>query len=192
MSSVARTYARALFDAAGADAGRVADELDAVAAIEQDAPADWAALVSPTVPAGALRGTLDKLLVDASPLTRNVLKLLVDNGRFEELADVAAEYRTIVREHDGQLDVHVTSAVELSADLRTKLEQRLSSSTGRQVQLHTSVDPDIIGGLVVRHGDTLVDTSLRGRLESLRLQLSRPAQKTAPTATTDEDSSHAG
>ena len=141
-AAVARTYARALFEAAGAEAGRVADELDAVAALEHDAPTEWAALVSPNVPAGARRGTLDSLLKDASSLTRNVLKLLVDNGRFEDLAAVAAEYRSIVRDNDGQLDVHVTSAVELSPDLRTKLEQRLSST--RHLGLAQPLRPHII------------------------------------------------
>ena len=80
-----------------------------------------------------------------------------------------------------QLDVHVTSAIELSDDLRAKLKQRLSSTTGKQVRLHASVDPNIIGGLVVRHGDTLVDTSLRGRLDQLRLALSRPVPRPAVT-----------
>jgi ATP synthase F1 delta subunit len=166
----------------------VADELGAFAALATDAPNEWEALTSPNVPNPARKATIDKLLADASPLTRNVLKLIVDNGRLEDLDLTVAEFRRLVREQEGQLDVHVTSAVELSADLRTKLEARLSSSTGRQVQLHTSVDPDIIGGLVVRHGDTLVDTSLRGRLDSLRLQLSRGRNN--PSASTD--SSHAG
>jgi F-type H+-transporting ATPase subunit delta len=87
-----------------------------------------------------------------------------------------------VREQTGELDVHATTAVELSPDLRSRLEQRLGSSTGRKVTLHASVDPTIIGGLVVRHGDTLVDTSLRGRLEQLRLDLARPSARRAPSA----------
>ncbi|MCW2928271.1 MAG: synthase subunit delta, partial [Thermoleophilia bacterium] len=107
--------------------------------------------------------------------------VLVDNGRLEEATELAAAYRTLVQEREQQLDVHVTSAIELSDELRAKLEQRLSANTGKQVRLHTSVDPNVIGGLVVRHGDTLVDTSLRGRLDQLRLALSRPVPRPAAT-----------
>ena len=179
MSHASRTYARALLDAAGDDVVRVADELDAFVAVRTDAPAEWDALVSPSVPAAACKATLDSFLKDAHPLVRNVLKVLVDNGRLDEAPEVAASYRTLVQEREQQLDVHVTTAIELDEALRARLEERLSTSTGKQVHLHASVDPDIIGGLVVRHGDTLVDTSLRGRLDQLRLALSRPTTRPA-------------
>lgn len=179
MSSVARTYARALLQAAGPDATRVADDLDAFAAVREQAPESWAALVVPGLPSQVRKGTIDRFMAEAHPLVRNLLKVLVDNGRLEDAPDVAAQYRALVREVEQQIEVHVTSAVVLGDDLRTRLEQRLSASTGKQVQLHASVDPEIIGGLVVRYGDTLVDTSLRGRLDQLRLELSRPAPRPA-------------
>lgn len=183
MSSAATTYARALLEAVDAsDAPRVADELDAFAGISHTAPRDWEAFIAPSVPTAARKGTIDRLMSAAHVATRNVLKLLVDKGRIEEAPGVAAAFRELVREREQQLDVHVTSAVELTPELRSKLETRLSSSTGRQVTLHTSVDPDIIGGLVVRHGDTLVDTSLRGRLDGLRLALSKPSHSAAPSS----------
>ncbi len=182
MSSVARTYARALLDAAGTDASRVADELDAFAAVRDEAPSAWEELLAPGLPTAVRKGTIDRFLADASPLVRNVLKVLVDNGRLEDAPDVAREYRALVRELEQQLDVHVTTAIELDDELRAKLEQRLGASTGKQVRLHASVDPDIIGGLVVRHGDTLVDTSLRGRLDQLRLALSRPTPRPATSS----------
>ena len=177
----ARTYARALLEAAGPKASQVADELEAVTALATDAPAEWEALIAPGIPATARKAAIDGLLADGDQLTRNVIKVLVDNGRLTELDDLAAEFRTLVKRHEGQLDVNVTSAVELPAELTKQLEERLSKSTGKQVTLHTSIDPSIIGGLVVQHGDTLVDTSLKGRLDSLRLALSRPTPRTAPT-----------
>ncbi len=177
MSRASRTYAKALLEAAGSDASRVADELDAFAAVQSDAPDAWNELVAPGLPSAVRKDTIDKFMSDSHPLVRNVLKVLVDHQRLEEVAEVAADYRALVKELERQLDVHVTSAVELSDDLRTKLEQRLGESTGKQVRLHASVDPAIIGGLVVRHGDTLVDTSLRGRLDQLRLALSRPTPR---------------
>lgn len=178
-ATTARPYAHALLQAAGADASRVADELDAFVAVRRDAPTEWAQLVAPGIPATARKATLDRFMADAHVLVRNVLKVLVDHGRLEEAPDVAASFRELVKLQEAQLDVHVTTAIELSSDLRSKLEQRLSSTTGKQVRLHTSVDPDIIGGLVVRHGDTLADTSLRGRLEQLRIELSRPTPRPA-------------
>lgn len=179
MSRATRTYAKALLEAAGPDASRIADELDAFAAIHHDAPDAWYELVAPGLPAAARKGTIDRLLAESHPLVRNVLKVLVDHRRLEEAPEVALEYRELVKSLEQQLDVHVTSAVELSDDLRAQLEQRLSGNTGRTVRLHSSVDPEIIGGLVIRHGDTLVDTSLRGRLEQLRLELSRPTPRLA-------------
>jgi F-type H+-transporting ATPase subunit delta len=180
-----RTYARALMEAAGADASRVADELEAFVAVRTDAPAEWDQLVAPGVPKAALKGTLDRFLAESHQLVRNVLKVLVNNGRLEEAPELATEFRRLVQEREQQLDVHVTSAVELSDELKAKLEQRLSANTGSTVRLHASVDPEIIGGLVVRHGDTLVDTSLRGRLDQLRLALSRPTPRPATPSSTD-------
>jgi ATP synthase F1 delta subunit len=178
-AATARPYARALLEASGGDAARVADELDAFARVRDEAPAEWEQLVAPGIPAAARKATIDRFLAEATPLVRNVLKVLVDNGRLEEAPEVASAFRALVKAQENQLDVHVTSAVELGSDLRAKLEQRLGTSTGKRVRLHASVDPSIIGGLVVRHGDTLVDTSLRGRLDQLRLALSRPAPRPA-------------
>ena len=177
-ASAARTYSRALLDAAGNDAARVADELDAFTGLAQTAPAEWGELVGPGIPAETRKAAIDRLMADATPVTRNVLKVLVDNGRLEAATELAAEFRRLVREREQQLDVSVTTPIRLSDELKATLERRLSDSTGKQVNLHASVDPEIIGGLIVRYGDTLVDTSLRGRLESLRQQLSRPTART--------------
>ncbi len=184
-ATTARPYAHALLEASGSDAARVADEFDAFVAIRKDAPAEWEQLLAPGVPAAVRKSTIDRFLAAGTPQVRNVLKVLVDNGRLEEAPEIAAAFRELVKLQQDELDVHVTSAVELSSDLRAKLEQRLSESTGKQVRLHASVDPEIIGGLVVRHGDTLVDTSLKGRLEQLRLDLARPSHATSSATTTD-------
>jgi len=172
--------------AAGTNAGRVADELEAFAAVATEAPAEWEALVGPGVPTAVRKGTIDTFLAEAHDLTRNVLKVLIDNGRLAEAPELAHAFRALVKEQEQQLDVHVTTAIDLSPDLRTKLERSLSDSTGKQVRLHSSVDPSIVGGLVVRYGDTLVDTSLKGRLESLRLALSKPVHRpTSPSSSAE-------
>lgn len=173
-AAAARTYAKALLDAAGTDASRVADELEAFTGLADSAPDEFNQLVGPGIPGEVRKTVLDRLMADAMPVTRNVLKVLVDNGRLADATELAIEFRRLVRERDQQLDVAVTTPIALSDELKATLERRLSDSTGKQVNLHASVDPEIIGGLIVRYGDTLVDTSLRGRLENLRTQLSRP------------------
>jgi F-type H+-transporting ATPase subunit delta len=178
MASAARTYSKALLEAAGTDANRVADELESFVDLAHSAPVEWDQLVGPGIPATARKAAIDGLMAEARPMTRNLLKVLVDHGRLIDAVEIAAEFRRLVREREQQLEVAVTTPIELSDELRTKLERSLSESTGKQVNLHASVDPDIIGGLIVRYGDTLVDTSLRGRLESLRQQLSRPTART--------------
>jgi F-type H+-transporting ATPase subunit delta len=172
-SPAALVYARALLQAAGDSAVQVADELDSLAQLGADQPEQWEALIAPAVTSEQRKAALAQVFKGGSAITRNFLFVLVDRGRLEDLPSIASNYRQLVQAQQNQLDVHVTTAVDLSADLRSKLEERLSSSTGKTVKLHTSVDPSIIGGLIVHHGDTLVDTSLRGRLESLRLTLQR-------------------
>lgn len=186
-SPIARTYARALVEAAGDDARRVVDEFGELAHMRDEVPELAEALHSPSTPAAVRHRVIDAVLADAHPVTRNFLKVLVNNGRMDDATEIIEHFHELVREREQQLDVHVTSAVELEDALRTKLEQRLSADTGKQVHLHTSVDPDIIGGLVVRYGDTLVDTSLRGRLESMRIALSRPVPRAAATTTSSDD-----
>ena len=166
-------YARALFAAAGDSSQAVADELDALSTLAQTSPGEWDALIAPELTDAQRKQALGKVFAGGQQLTRNFLSVLVDRGRLEELPEIAAQFRELVKQQQNQLDVHVTTAVDLSDDLRAKLEERLSSSTGKQVRLHASVDPAIIGGLVVAHGDTLIDTSLRGRLDALRLSLKR-------------------
>lgn len=178
-SAAGRTYARALLEAAGDDAARVADELDALVELARESHDTWEQLTSPTVSHAVLKETIARVFADASPFTRNVLYVLVDNGRIEDALDVASELRALVKEQSRKLDVHVTTAVEMTPELQSRLAERLSTGTGRTVTIHASVDPSIVGGLVVRHGDTLVDTSLKGRLEQLRLELSRPTASAA-------------
>lgn len=168
------TYARALFEATGSNASQVYRDLrQLVEAIEED-PRLWETLQSPRFTATQQKQAFDKLYADDRTLTRNFLHVMVDNGRLYLLPDVIQAFGQLVRIAERELDVHITSAIELPDALRTSIEKRMAESTGQQVLLHTSVDPHIIGGLVVQHGDTRIDNSVRGRLEQLRLSLRKP------------------
>ena len=168
----AETYARALFDAAGEKAPQVLETLESLhAGLTADATT-WSSLLDPRVSVDARKAALDKVLA-GDDLARNFLRVLIDNRRIEEFGDALAAFRSLVQAREQQLDVHITSAFELDDALLKSLEEKLSSTTGATVRLHPSVDPTIIGGLVVQHGDNLVDASLRGRLDDLKLTLSR-------------------
>lgn len=170
-SVVCDTWARALLAASDVKAVDVLSELDQLAEMISANPQTWNDLLNPSVSAGVKSTVVGKLLKDANATTRNFVRLLADKGRLGEFDEVHSRFRQLVRDRDRYLDVQVTTAVDLPDALRTKLEERLSSTTGRSVKLHTTVDPEIIGGLIIQHGDTRIDTSLQGRLEALRLRL---------------------
>lgn len=173
MSAVS-TYAEALFGAA-----RERDELEAV--LEEledfnDALHESEQLrtffYSPQVTEREKRRAIDALTEGMTSSTTNFLKVLSDNVRTDILEDVLRRYRDLVEEHLGRVEVEVVTAVELSEALRVRIEERLARVLdGREVVLETSVDPDLLGGVVFRFGGRMVDGSLRGRLESLREEM---------------------
>jgi F-type H+-transporting ATPase subunit delta len=91
--------------------------------------------------------------------------------RVEELPRVAAEFRRLDDDRQGLTHATATSATELTPDEIRALTERLEQSTGGRISLDVQVDPSLLGGLVVRVGDRLIDGSVRGRLERLRSQL---------------------
>jgi F-type H+-transporting ATPase subunit delta len=101
--------------------------------------------------------------------------LLVKRGRIEQLPRVAAEFARRDDERNGLIHATATSAAPLGAEEVRAIAARLEQLTGARVALETNVDPDILGGVVVRIGDRLIDGSVRGRLERLRNQLASGA-----------------
>ncbi|MDA0130437.1 F0F1 ATP synthase subunit delta [Vibrio sp. MarTm2] len=98
---------------------------------------------------------------------QNLIKVMAENGRLQALPDVCAEFLLLKQEHEKEITVEVTSATELSeqqkADISSKLETRLE----RKVQLNCSVDEALLGGVIIRAGDLVIDNSARGRLSRL-------------------------
>lgn len=110
-----------------------------------------------------------------APVQMNLFRLLRRKSRLGLGPDIASFFRELVDEERGIARAVVTSAVELDAERRADLERRLAQQTGKQVTVETQVDPSILGGLIVRIGDRLVDGSTRARLRTLRTQLERAA-----------------
>jgi F-type H+-transporting ATPase subunit delta len=116
---------------------------------------------------------LHKAVSGADPIVLNFLELLIENHRMPALFRVRRAYERLWEEANQLLPVQIISAVELDDDVVKKIEGRIADRTGRQVQTQTTVDPDVLGGLVVRVGNTVLDASIRHRLEQLRKEVAR-------------------
>ena len=171
--TAARRYAEAAFEVAMRDGTleRWRRDLDLAASLAGDERV-LAVLANPAIPIERRATVLDELLGDrVSEQAANLIRLLLRRGRIEDLPRVAAQYRRLDDERQGITHATATSAAELTQDEIRELTARLEQSTGGRIALDVEVDPSLLGGLVVRVGDRLIDGSVRGRLERLRNQL---------------------
>jgi len=169
----ARRYAEALFPIA-VERGAIEDwaaQLERIARVVED-PVAARVLAGPAATPDQKRRAVEAL---AGPLSREVLVLvgiLLDRKRVSVLPALAEAFAARLREQRGIELADVTTAVEIGDSERTLITERLAHQVGKQVELRISVDPAIIGGVVVRVGDQLYDASVRGKLERLRRSLS--------------------
>jgi len=110
-------------------------------------------------------------LEDAAPATRNLVRLLVERGRVAVLPKVLAEYRKLEDQASGRMRAEVVAAVSLEDTQQRAIAKALSEKLGGEVQTTVQRDPAILGGLVIRIGDRVIDASVRTRLEQLRTAL---------------------
>jgi F-type H+-transporting ATPase subunit delta len=172
-SSTARRYAEAAFEVAMRDATleRWRAELDLAADVIGDQRI-VTVLANPAVATERRAATLsDMLSGHVSGPVMNLVQLMLRRGRIEDLPRVASEFRRLDDERQGIVHAFVMSAAELTQDEVRALTARLEQTTGGRISLEVDVDPSLLGGLVVRVGDRMIDGSVRGRLERLRNQL---------------------
>jgi len=173
MAVAHRTYARALFEAAKEE-GRldgVQEELSDFVATADQVRELQSVLESPELDPRAKAAVLDQVLGDADELVRNFVRLLAEKGRSGEIAEIAREFEALVAREQGILDVELTTAVALSEKDFDELVGRIGKASGRKVRASRSVDPDLVGGLVLAVGSRRLDASIRGRLDRLRHEL---------------------
>jgi F-type H+-transporting ATPase subunit delta len=173
MSVVDRVYANALFEAAQ-EKGRlepVRDQLAQFVAAEAEVPELRALLRNPEIDPRARAAALEKLLTGGDEVLRNFLLVLADKGRATQLEEIAREFERLIAEHEGIVHAELTTAVELSDHDAGKLMSQIENASGRKVEASRSVDPDLIGGIVLQVGSHRLDASVRGRLERLRREL---------------------
>ena len=147
------------------------EELDDFAVAVAEVPELRSLLRNPQVDKRAKARVLEELLGDADELVRNFLRLTVEKGRVGEIEEIAREFDRLVAREERRLDVELTTAFELSDEDARRIVAQIEEASGRKVDATRTVDPALIGGLVLQAGSLRVDASVRGRLERLRREL---------------------
>jgi F-type H+-transporting ATPase subunit delta len=177
MDELARVYARSLFEAALQEGKLdVLREQLAQFADALDSHRDLAVFFfSPYFSTAEKQQALNASIEGADELFVNFLILLIENHRMPVIFRIRHEYQRLWDEHNRTLPVEITSAIELDAQTTENLGQAIGERTGRKVTLAARVDPDILGGIVVRIGNSILDASIRNRLEQLRTHVASGA-----------------
>lgn len=171
--STARRYAEAAFEIAERD-DSVETWMAALGVAEERLAGDQVVrlLSNPALAAPSRIAILGRILgEDVGGPQRALLALLIRRGRFEQLPAVIRQFRRLYRKREGIVEATVTSAAALDDAEVSALQTRLEAATGARIELTRQVDPVLLGGVVVRVGDQLIDGSVRGRLERLRTDL---------------------
>jgi F-type H+-transporting ATPase subunit delta len=177
MEEIAEVYARALFEAAKEDdvLDRVHDELGQFAdALDEDRNLQ-VFLFSPYFSSEEKKDGIRRIVSDADERLLNFLELLAERHRMPALFRIRRIFEDLWAEENKLLPVTVTSATELDTGLVDDIGKRIEEQTGRRVELSSKVDPDVLGGLMVRVGNLVLDATVRNRLEQLRKQVAKAA-----------------
>jgi ATP synthase F1 delta subunit len=177
VEEIATVYARSLFEAAQ-EADKLETVRDEIVEISEAFQSDRDLQVfffSPSLSTEEKKEGLRKVVEDSDDLVLNFLELLIENHRMPALFKVRRELDALWDEENRLLPVRITSAVELDEKTVKQIGDQIAEQTDRKVELSADVDPDVLGGLVVRVGNTVLDASVRRRLESLRREVARAA-----------------
>jgi F-type H+-transporting ATPase subunit delta len=175
VEEIATVYGRSLYEAA-TDADKVDEVREQIGQLTDALEGDrdlQVFLFSPYFSSEEKKAGLGKAVSGANDLVSNFLELLVENHRMPALFRIRREIDRLWDEEHKRLPVEITSAIELDKQVTKQIGDRIAEQTGQQVELTTSVDPDVLGGLVVRVGNTVLDASIRHRLDQLRKQVAR-------------------
>lgn len=174
-SGLAGRYASALFDLAEADnqLESVTGDIDSLAAMISESHDLRHLLFSPVVSRDSQRKAMAALVDKAgfNPLTQNFIGVVVDNRRLFVLPNIVTAFKEILSLYRGEATAEVVSASALSEKQLTDLGDSLKKAIGTKVTIDASVEPELLGGLVVKVGSRMVDSSLRTKLQQLRLAM---------------------
>jgi F-type H+-transporting ATPase subunit delta len=175
MEEIAAVYARSLFEVAK-DQDKLDDVRDQLGAFT-DALSETRDLqvffFSPYFSTAEKKDGLERVVSDADPVVLNFLELLIEKHRMPVIFRIRAILDALWEEENKLLPVSITSAVELDEAVVKQLVDRIAEQTDRKVEVTSDVDPDILGGIVVQVGNSVLDASVRNRLEQLRKQVAK-------------------
>lgn len=177
MADAARVYAEALF-AAGEDKGKINELQEQLAEFADAVDGNrelQVFLFSPYLSSQDKKDGLARAVTGAEPEFVNFLELLVEKGRMPEVFQIRREYEELWKKANRRLDVTVTSAIELDPSVVGKIGEEVERQTGEKVELSSEVDDGILGGIVLRVGNMVLDASIRTRLEKLRKSVASAA-----------------
>lgn len=174
-SEIAERYASAFFELAS-EQGKTAEveaDLDALAQAFQDSEDLRRLIASPAFSAEAKMTGFSAMLekAGAQDLTVNFGKLVTINGRLAALPSMISSFKAIAAEARGEVAAEVISAHPLSDEQTNELKAQLRASTGKDVTLDSRTDPDLLGGLIVKIGSRMIDSSLKTKLTRMRARL---------------------
>jgi F-type H+-transporting ATPase subunit delta len=139
----------------------------------QQSPELRSVLRNPQLDPTAKAEILADLAGDEEPLFKNFLLVVAEKGRAGEIEEIAAEFERLIAREERRLTVELTTARELTDEEAKAIVAQIEKAAGRKVEATRTVDPDIVGGIVLQAGSHLADASVRGRLERLRQELVR-------------------
>ena len=170
MEEIARVYARALFEVAKerGTLDAVREQLGQFASALEEHRDLAVFFFSPYFSTEEKKDGLRRAVDGADPTILNFLETLLERHRMPVVFRIRAEYERLWKEENALLPVEVTSAVELDEATVRTIGERIGTQTGRRVELTSKVDPSIIGGIVVRVGNAILDASIKHRLDQLR------------------------
>lgn len=171
--SIARRYARALYEALAADHERADEELAAMSRALEASPELAVVLEDPRLSREERLAIIEKIIgaLNLLPAVANLLRLLADRNRLDQLPGIAEVFGGFVDAKLGRVRGEVVSAGPIDRALIERLESVLTDATGKKVILESEENPQILGGLVARIGNVVYDGSLRTQLETLRREL---------------------
>jgi ATP synthase F1 delta subunit len=177
VEEIARVYAEALFESAQ-DTGKLDllhEQLDQFADGLSESRDLQIFFFSPYFSSQEKSDGIERVLSGADPELVNFLELLAEKHRMPAVFRIRRRFDELWAEENKRLDVTLTSAGELDNDVVEHVRAELERQTGRSIDLRTEVDPDVLGGLVLRVGNMVLDASLRSRLERLRKEVAQAA-----------------
>jgi ATP synthase F1 delta subunit len=175
MEEIAAVYARSLFEVAQEQnkLDTVREQVGAFADALDDTRELQVFFFSPYFSTQEKQDGLGRAVTDADDTVVNFLKLLIENHRMPVIFRVRRGFDELWLKENKRLPVQVTSAVTLDSATVDQIGARIAEQTGQRIDITSTVEPDILGGLVIRVGNSILDASIRNRLEQLRKQVAR-------------------